>query len=113
MGGSSGDRYWMDTYTSRLSGRPPDSLFVLDRSFVVPPRDSALVVLMDSVWTPTHAPRIVGVATIPSLMEPVPADKRWVSGDTTFWVRVRPKGGGIPESILSHPMVKEYLSPPR
>lgn len=110
MGGASGDRYWMASHTMWHRGPVPDSLFVLDQAFEIPARDSAIVVLVDGVETMTHTPRIVGAATIASRMEPVPPDKRWVSGDTTFWVRSRPKDGGVPASILSHPLVKAYLS---
>ena len=110
-----GGVYYLATHTLGLprfmeNKSLQDSVFVSGMAYAVPGRDSAIVVLVDTVSTGTNSPRVVDAATIENNLAPTAAAKRWTSGDTTFIVRPRVRDDLLPASILEHPMVREFLA---
>lgn len=110
IGGVNDDGYWIAGYTwGRIGRGGVDTLYVLDQAYRVPVGDSAIVVLVDSIHTLTHTPRVVAALRIANRMTARAREKMWMSGDTTFIVRPRSPGASVPESILQHPTVRAFL----
>lgn len=115
MGGASGARWFGATLSGWSPFGPPrsprdaDTLYVLDRSWRVPMRDTAVIVLVDGVFGGAQTPRVIGALTVPSPSRLKARDKRWTSGDTTFTVRARPEGPTTEEFLRSLPEVRAFL----
>lgn len=113
LGGQSGDR-WTASFLSGRSQWPGrrstvDTLLVLDEAFVLPERDSAVVVLVDGVFGGPTPPRIVEVLRVPSPSRVSAKTKRWTSGDTTFIVQPKKEGPSGEEFLRSIPAVRNFI----
>lgn len=75
--------YWRAAATrKRKDGVGAESLFVAGERYRIPDRDTVLVVLVDSVGSQTHEPRVVHAERIPtSALRPFPF-KRWMENGT-------------------------------
>ena len=86
-------------------------LWVLDQEFVLPHRDSALVVMIDGVDDP-GGPRIADHAYIAAAMPEKFWTKSWTSGDTTFTVHTRNTDSLLLEALRASPAVLAFVDAP-
>jgi len=103
----SGGPYPHWTEIDRSNGR----LYVLGREFDIPPRGSALIVIVDRVDGIGGPPMVIGSAVIDGTLPEDVRGKTWTSGDTTFMVR--PSKSGIQiflETLRQDPVVGAFLS---
>lgn len=112
LGGQSYDRTWSAAYTGFISarGRTVDTLFVMDQRFVIPRRDSALIVMVDEVDGPASQSRIHGTAWMPAQLDAAYWPKFWTSGDTTFSVMPRRDQTILRDALERIPAVKAFLT---
>jgi hypothetical protein len=92
---------------------PPDSIFVADSAFQVPPGDTMLVILIDGVHTiDGPAPRVAASFRLPN--RPMETGQReWTNGDTTFVVRPRGRRVRIEGELREIPEVRAFIERPR
>ena len=69
------------------SGRT--AVTVLGQRFALPPRDSALIVLVDRIDGSGGRPAVVGTAVVDGRLPNPPPTRMWTSGDTIFTVNQR------------------------
>lgn len=69
------------------SGRT--AVTVLGQRFALPPRDSALIVMVDRIDGSGGRPAIVGTAVVDGRLPDLPPTRMWTSGDTIFTVHQR------------------------
>jgi len=85
-----------------------ERLWVLDQEFVLPQRDSALVVMVD-VGTAPNTARVVGYSYIGAQMPDSFWSKSWSSGDTTFIVRSRNPQDLLTQALRASPIVRAFI----
>lgn len=85
-----------------------ERLWVLDQEFVLPQRDSALVVMVD-VGTAPNTARVVGYSYIGAQMPDGFWSKSWSSGDTTFIVRSRNHQELLIQALRASPVVRAFI----
>jgi hypothetical protein len=90
-GTSSGDRWYFAEVTGGGFADPwkprmLDTLIVLGESFVIPMRDTMVIVMVDGTEGGEVPPRLVGSVRVPTITV-TSTHKTWRSGDTTFIVR--------------------------
>ncbi|HVT37833.1 MAG TPA: subclass B3 metallo-beta-lactamase [Gemmatimonadaceae bacterium] len=112
-GGSSNGHWWTASLSSRTQRTPVDTLFVLGRAFLLPARDSALVVMIDGVEGDSLPPRYLGVAWVSAELESAYWPKNWVSGDTTFFVHRDGQGEILRKALEAAPSVRQFLASAR
>jgi hypothetical protein len=61
---------------------------ILDHSYRIPPRDSALIVLVDRIDGVGGMPTVTGTAIVDGRFPTPQTPKTWTSGDTVFTIRV-------------------------
>jgi hypothetical protein len=83
LGGySRGVAYYAELDSARTT------LKILNRSFRVPPRDSALIVLVDRTDGVGGVPTVTRTVVVDGRFPEPPTPKTWTSGDTIFTIRV-------------------------
>lgn len=91
----------------------PDSVFVLNRAFELPSRDSALVLLIDARGDgEAPSPQLLATTWMPAAIDPGFWPKQWRSGDTTFIVSPRRGNRILQDSLVKAPAVRAFLSEP-
>jgi hypothetical protein len=87
LGGySRGVAYYAELDSARTA------LKILNRSFRVPPRDSALIVLVDRTDGVGGVPTVTRTVVVDGRFPAPPTPKTWTSGDTIFTIRVPDRG---------------------
>lgn len=86
-----------------------DSLYVLGRSYLLPRRDSALVVMVDRVDSVDGNPAVVGTANVEAQVAPEFWIKQWASGDTLFIVRPHQPERILLEALRRAPRLGQFL----
>ena len=87
-----------------------DTLWLRDTMFVIPSRDSAIVLMLDRIDDSTRAtPVLAGHAYIAATMPESFWQKSWTSGDTTFMVRPRDVDGTLKRALLTNSKVAAFL----
>lgn len=88
-----------------------DTLFVLDRQFLVPRvTDSALVVLLGPGSSPDGAPRVVAATSIPATIDDTYWGKHWAHGDTLFSIHPRNREATLRAALSVNPAVRAFLA---
>ena len=112
LGGMTSDlmgvRWWSASYSRPASPDGLDTLFAAGQAFVLPRRDSALVVMVDH-FGGRQPPTVVRTAWIPASMPDGYWAKTWVSGDTTFRVMPRLDSVLLQDALMRVPSISEFL----
>lgn len=85
------------------------TLHVLGRRYVVPSRDSALVVMVDQSGAQGAAPRIVGTAYIGANMPDAFWSHSWTRGDTTLSIFPRNSSALLLAALEKAPAVAAFI----
>lgn len=105
MGGYAGRAaYWAEV------DHDDNVMFVLGKSYPIPPKDSTLVILVDRVDHVGGEPYVVGAAVINGHMSSEFEAKTWTSGDTTFMVR--PSRNGLDvflDNLKKDPAIAAFI----
>ncbi len=90
--------------------RTRDTLFVEDRQFELPQRDSALVVMIDMPpGEPAQPPQLAAVTWIAAELDLAYWPKHWTSGDTSFTVMPRRGNSILRDALLKSPRVRSFV----
>jgi hypothetical protein len=110
IGGANGSHMWSASITWGAMRRTRDTLFVLGRQFEIPPRDSALVVMVDGDdGVADRPPRLIGTAWIGAELDSGYWPKHWASGDTAFTIMPRRGNSILRDSLVTAPSVRSCL----
>jgi hypothetical protein len=86
-------------------------LYLLGQEFALPPRGSALVVLIDRIDRVGGAPIVIGSAVIDGQLPPEVRSRTWTSGDTTFTIRPSRSGtDAFLETLKQDPAIAAFLA---
>ena len=104
LGGQSG----AVTYLAQIDSASK-AVTVLGQTFALPPRDSALIVLIDHIDWRGGQPAIVGTAVVDGRLPDLSPMRMWASGDTTFTVTPPDNlDEGLKVTLLRDPTVAAF-----
>ncbi|MCE9602587.1 MAG: hypothetical protein K8S21_10320, partial [Gemmatimonadetes bacterium] len=110
VGGGLGLYSWTAYFTRSNAARHVDSLIVRDSAFVLPARDSTIVVLVDHVDGEMIAPRIVYALVLPGALPPAIITKMSVGPASVSTVDGHDPEMRMFAALRSHPAIAAYLA---
>lgn len=96
------------TYGGELD-RDRNSFHLLGKTYEIPLRDSAIVLMVDRVDSPGGPPFVAGVAYIDAHLPDAFWTKSWSSGDTTFIVHAGSGSHALETALQRIPAVRDFL----
>ena len=109
LGGTRGGHYAVASFTQEWRRSQADSVFVAGHGFVLPARDSVLVVLVDQLASASVTPRVEASLYISTTSRPPYPFKRWVAGESVVTIAASESEAWLRELLQSSSVVREYL----